>query len=805
MNSYSISARALAEFLFASGDLDLRFQGTSKMMEGMKVHQRIQASQGEDYRAEVSFRKVYILDGMELVLTGRADGVLSGSEGYTIDEIKGTSGFIDKITEETYPAHWAQAKIYGALLCEELDLEHIAIQLTYVEFESGMIKRLKQPYTASEMASFLEAVIERYKRWLFFKDDWRRTRDSGIVEMAFPFEGYRPGQRELAVAVYKAIEQGKCLYAEAPTGIGKTLSTLFPAIKRMGEGRVSRLFYLSAKGTGKRVAQEALVQITAPPNPPHLKHIVLTAKEKLCLNDHVACYGDACPYAKGYYDRHLEALWEAITSENAFGRETLIAYAERFKVCPYEFSLSVALFCDVVIGDYNYAFDPRVYLRRFFDAPSEPYVLLVDEAHNLVDRARGMYSAVLEKRRFHALRRALEKASFPQDKALIGALSGLNRLFLDVRKMADESGVFVDEAFPEALLDGVRKRMPAFEAWLSAAPSQGSPDARRDASEGAPGRRQYDDVLEAFFQLTSFVRIAELYDNGFLFYIEGAQTSETVFKLMNIDPSIPLARFIEPAQTTVFFSATLSPESYYRHLFTGRASAMRLSLSSPFDADRCLALCATDVSTRYKSRSASIEPLAAYIHHMAAAHSGNYLVFFPSYAYMEQVHSVFSLQFDGEYDIIKQERHFTESDRDAFLERFSERSRERAFIAFAVMGSHFSEGIDLKGERLIGTLIVGVGLPMIDFENQLIMQYFDAREGRGFDFAYRYPGINKILQSAGRVIRDERDRGVILLVDDRYRQSVYQRLLPEHLRGQWTTQGTVKAQLRTFWEAYNEG
>lgn len=446
-----ISVRELVEFVYRSGDLDMRFQGKSKMADGIKMHQKIQKSQGQDYQAEVSLQKTILLTtddekSIELLIGGRADGILTLVNGYVIDEIKGTSQFVEDIESDTYPVHWAQAKIYGAIFCSNKNLENIQIQLTYAHFESGNIKRIRVDFSADALSQFLMETVLLYKKWIVFKSEWQHKRNTDLSALEFPFNDYRAGQRNLAVSIYNTVKDGGVLYAEAPTGTGKTMSTLFPSVKAMSQGLVDRIFYLSAKTITKVVAEDAVTLMHSKSQGSlNFKHITLTAKDKICLNDHVTCYPEKCIYAKGYYDKSLDALWDMIIHENTMTKDVLWHYAKKYTICPYEFSLDSALFADLIICDYNYAFDPRVYLRRFFEFPTENYIFLVDEAHNLVDRARNMYSAELYKEKFYTVKKKLSGKLNSGDKAISKAIDGVNKMFLEVRKCCDEKGIYIHQ------------------------------------------------------------------------------------------------------------------------------------------------------------------------------------------------------------------------------------------------------------------------------------------------------------------------------------------------------------------------
>ncbi len=795
IQKFQISVRELVEFVYRTGDLDMRFQSKSKMADGIKLHQKIQKSQGEDYQPEVPLQRALLLDGddgeeIELVVNGRADGILKTQNGFVIDEIKGTSQFVEDIESDTYPVHWAQAKIYGAIFCGDKDLSQIQIQLTYANFDSGDIKRIHVDYTAEELSIFLYDTVTLYKKWILFKSKWKKKRTESLVQLEFPFDEYRTGQRQLAVSIYNLIKDGGVLYAEAPTGTGKTMSTLFPSVKAMSQGLVDRLFYLSAKTITKVVAEDAVILMRRKLSGDFdFKHITLTAKDKICLNDRVTCYPEKCQYAKGFFDKSLDALWDMINHENAMTKEVILQYAEKHKVCPYEFSLDCALFADLIICDYNYAFDPRVYLRRFFEFPTENYAFLVDESHNLVDRARTMYSAEIHKDKFYEVKKKIDTS----DKKIIKAIEGINKMFLEVRKKCDEKGVYVHQDEVSDVYEQLKKRAVVFEKWLS---------ENHLAT-------YYDEILDLYFDILGYMRISELYDSGYVFYITDGDNTKTTIKLFNINPSSQLKKFIDNSKATVFFSATLSPLRYYTTLLTGESEPKALVLPSPFDPQRRKLMFATDVSVRYKDRSDAIPKIALYIHKMAKAKHGNYLVFFPSYTYMQQIHALFEALYGNDYDIIKQRRELTDDEKADFLSEFeknlAKRSGidDRSMVGFAVLGGHFSEGIDLKGDLLIGVMVIGVGLPMISFENDLIKNYFDYEMNGGFEFAYQYPGVNKVMQSAGRVIRGEEDRGIVILIDQRYQTPYYRRTLPNDWGKCFTNLSALDQQLDEFWEEYS--
>ena len=779
-----IAIRSLVEFVYRGGDLDQRFQGKSKAAEGIKIHQRIQSSQGIDYEKEVYLQREFeIIDDEDncsftLVISGRADGILKNDSVLILDEIKSTSSNLDEIEESTYPVHWAQAKIYAAIYCEENNLEEIVVQLTYAEFESLNVKRIRVSYKRDELISFMLETVSKYKKWVIARRRWIKKRNESIKILSFPFEAYRKGQREMAVSVYNAFKNSQNTFIEAPTGIGKTVSTLFPTLKAMNEGMLDKIFYLSAKAITKKVAEETAVMMAN--QGLRLRTLTITAKDKICFLDKAQCYPQKCEYAKGHYDRINDALWSLLEEEETFDRCTVELFARRFNICPYEFALDVALYSDVIICDYNYAFDPRVYLRRFFEVPSESFAFLVDEAHNLVDRARGMYSAELHKEKIMDIKKQLKN----YDKEMLKQIEGINKMMLDIRKKCDEDGIYVDKDEISEIYSQLKRRTIAIEKWL--VDSQSS--------------EVFELVLDFYFDLLSYFRISELYDEGFLFYIINGNSNNTIFKLFCINPAINLMRCISKSRATVFFSATLSPIEYYRGLLSGDENAKCLKLDSPFNPDNRLVMFSEDVSVKFKEREDAISPICEYIYRMCRAKCGNYMVFLPSYKYLKEISDFFVTQYELEFDIIVQRREMNDEDKEDFLSSFENKRDEKSLICFAVLGGVFSEGIDLKGDLLIGVVVVGVGLPMISFENDLIKAYFDDENQSGFEYAYQYPGINKVMQGVGRVIRGENDLGVILLIDKRLSQRHYRRQLPRDWGNKQVNFQNAEKHIKTFWK-----
>lgn len=773
MQEIKISARQLVELVMRSGDLDNRMQSSTRAVDGIKAHQHFQNLQDEDYEAEVSVATSVQWEEALVIISGRMDGLFSDDEGLVVDEIKSTQRDLDELEEDYNELHWAQAMIYAYILVKEHGVENIKVRLTYIAIENYATKHFYRSFTRESINDFFELVINRYREFVTINSNWLSKRQSSLQQAKFPYDTYRQGQREMAVMTYKSIIDEKTSFFEAATGIGKTLSTLFPTMKAMGEGKVDKCFYLTAKTIARTVAEDSVEKMRN--KGAHIRSLTLTAKEKLCPLDDMKCNPDDCSYAKGHFDRVNRALLSILADAEDYRRPEIQKYSEEFHVCPYEFSLDVSLFSDVIIGDYNYAFDPRVYLRRFFEVPSERYVLLVDEAHNLVNRGRSMYSTELSKQSILSLKR---KVKGIRDLKL--ALDGINRAFLTIINELDEhenEHVFEDEK--EAVVNAIRKQLPRFEEWLLK----------------NRGHDEYDEVLDMFFQLTHYLRLSESYDSGDRFLVKEVD-KDTIIQIFAINLATKLKPFLEKALSTVFFSATFSPIDYYQHIFLGDEDiGYRLRIPSPFDPEKRLVYVDQYTDTRYRQRANYYQHIARRIHEVFESKEGNYLVFFPSYRFLRDVYDVYVDMFGDEH-VNVQERDMSDEAREAFLSFFSD---FQGHLNFAVLGGIFSEGIDLTGDRLIGTIVVSVGLPMVSFENNIIKDYYDQTLGEGFNYSYVFPGMNRVMQAAGRVIRTVDDKGVILLVGQRFTQREYARLLPRDWGTKVINNHNFNEILRKFW------
>ena len=784
----TLPIRRLVEFLLRTGSIDSRFTGFDRALEGTRLHRKLQRAavkEYPDYQAEAALKQDYTCAGIAYTLEGRADGIFTDKDGTpTIDEIKTTTLPPEFINGEQSPEHWAQAQIYAAIYARQQGLPAMRVRLVYYQVDEDLEFTFTHDYSADALDAIVTDLLTQYAPWAKRSAEWQRMSRASRQALPFPFASYRPGQRAMMNAVYKTCTEGGQLLCQAPTGIGKTMSVLFPALKAVGEG--GPIFYLTARGTTRAAAENALTLLRAADPDLKLRSVTLTAKDKICLQEHRECTPEACPYANGYYDRVKAALWDGLDT-HALTADALQALARKHKVCPFELGLDLSLWCDVVVGDYNYLFDPVVHLMRFFETAGD-YLFLIDEAHNLPGRARDMHSASLCKSVFYDAKKRLGKGK----SSLKNALTKVNNIFIEWRHRCEE--VLGDSRFGRTYFEKSRaedfdraltKLCEPLEIWL---------DEHRDPSE------THDALLQLYFDIRAWLRVADTFDNHFVLQIS-AVGSEVRAAMLCLDPSDFLAADFAKGRAAVLFSATLAPAGYYKDL-CGLPDARAVALRSPFDPANMGLWCARQVSTRYKDRADSIAKVSDLLAVMAAAQPGHYLVFFPSYSYLQQVWEDFTARYPDQPTLC-QESTMDEGQRTEFLAQFLARDG-KPLLGFAVLGGVFGEGVDLTGESLIGVAVVSPGLPQIGPRQEQLRDYFEETRGAGFDYAYRYPGMNKVLQAAGRVIRTPQDRGVVLLIDDRFLAPDTRRLMPphwEHLRVV-DSADAWKDELAAFWKKH---
>lgn len=835
-----ISVRNLVEFILRSGDLDNRRSfaaAKDAMLKGGRLHRKIQKKMGAFYRAEValSYEKEY--EDFTIVVEGRADGIIEEPDIYVIDEIKGV--YLDiQYLEEPIAVHLAQAKCYAYMYAAErgiaknlskeslknkaddmdgqcvfdktLEKNHsenvsgkvlsdevladeekntdkkekrMGVQMTYAHLETEEMKRFREEYTIEELEMWFEELVGQYYQWAKFQYEWKILRNASMEQLQFPFV-YREGQKEIVRSVYFTIKNKKELFIQAPTGVGKTMSTVYPAVRSVGEGLAEKIFYLTAKTITRTVAEEAFRIL----RDKGLKYkvLTLTAKEKMCICPEPDCNPEKCPRAKGHFDRINAAVFEILTSGEEYDRDSLLAHAEKWNVCPFEMSLDLSLWVDAIICDYNYVFDPNVRLQRFFgDGVKGEYIFLIDEAHNLVERGRQMYSAAIYKEHVLAAKRLLKVHS----RKLERYLEKTNKLLLGYKREC-ETYQILSSAGEVAL--SLMSVMSELEAFME----------QRRKGLIVLSEKDEKELLEFYFEVRSFLSIYELVNENYEIYSELDEENHFRIQLFCVNPAENLQNCMGRGVGTVFFSATLLPIRYYKSLLSMNPDAYAIYAESPFDDKNRGILIGCDVSSKYTRRGyGEYRKIAEYICRFTKGKKGNYLVFFPSYRLMQDVFEIYREEFDSEQvDWVIQTPSMGETDREIFLENFNEENKN-TLIGFCVMGGIFSEGIDLIGEKLIGAVIVGTGIPQISNEREILKKYYDNKRLNGFDYAYRYPGMNKVLQSAGRVIRTKDDNGMILLLDERFLMEEYLQLFPrEWKRFEVCSLMHLEEYVDAFWE-----
>ena len=745
------SVRNLVEFCLLKGDIDNRFSGSSRAVEGTRAHQKLQKDNADRYpryEKEVFLAHEFELENSIIKIEGRADSIIYDKNKIIIEEIKSTYkafAYIDDSNE----VHWAQAKVYGLIYCIENDLKEISIRLSYVQLETDEVKSFESVYKVDELHNFTLEILKEYEKFNIFIYNLKKERNESIKKVSFPFESYRDGQRKLINVVYYTLKEKEILFAQAPTGIGKTISTIFPSVKALSEGIGDKIIYLTPKTINREVAEETFDKLRN--KGLKFKSIVLTAKEKSCINKEFDCNPEKCIYAEGYYNKIRDVILKVLRENDSISMEILKCYAEKYKLCPFELSLDLSMYCDGIICDYNYMFDPRVSLTRMVEQKEN--IVLIDEAHNLIDRAKSMYSSSLSKNQILNCK----KITRGKLARLHSILSKLNSYFIELRNecIQRESDWFYENDMPKDLQKHLNLYLKESEEIL----------VKGNKFEG------YDEILQLYFDINSFNTIMQLYDKNYVTCIE-KDSQEVKLTLYCINPAENLKRCLNKNYSTIFFSATLSPIRYYIDMLGGNEKNYRLKLPSPFKKEN-LEVFVTPINIRYKYRTMTLTNVVNKICSFVNEKIGNYIIFCPSYVYMESLwEKINSNQNLSKFELIKQEINMSEKEKSDFLEQFKGNNN---MLVLCVLGGMFSEGIDLPGEQLIGSIIIGVGYPKIDMENEISREFFDES---GYDYAYVYPGINKVQQAVGRVIRTEYDKGRVLLIDDRYITNKYSSLLP---------------------------
>lgn len=771
MENVKISIKEMVEFISRKGHISNEITGPNRALEGTKIHQKIQRSQEGNYQSEVTLNYEMDYKNYHYILQGRMDGLIIDKDFICIDEIKSTLRNLDDLNEETMNmSHFNQLICYAYIYSVQNNLSLIQCRLTYVHVESKEIKYINFEYNFDEIEKMFNHIIAEFNKFVELYFEFKIKRDQSLNKLTFPYDHYRNGQQEMMNGVYYTIKNNQKLFIHAATGLGKTLATIYPSLIAMKNGYTNKIMYLTAKTITRTVAYDSLQLLIN--QGLVIRSIIIHAKDNMCFLEKRECHPDHCPYAKNHYARVNKALIDILENEHTYTKENIQSYALKHQVCPFEFSLDIYLFCDFSILDYNYAFDPKVYLQRAY-APSHRLTLLVDEAHNLIDRSRSMYSAMLYYSDIQYLKNYMAK----KHKGVYKSLLAIEDLLVKIHYDLDELPYIVNNEPPVTLAALLERFIFAMQKYLV--------DTKDVVEERA---------LQVYFDVISFLRIYELYRESYRTYIVNYD-DDLMIKMFCIDPSSLLQEFYKQTQAVIFFSATLLPVQYFYRILGGKEPDLKLYYESPFNIDNRLVLIGDDVHTRYKERMYSFDKICDYIITLALSKTGNYIVFFSSYEYLEQVYERF-MSFNYEVDVYKQDSQMTNSQKEEFLEKFKT-NNTHSQVFFSVLGGMFSEGIDFKGEQLIGTIIVGVGLPQLNLERDLIKDYFD---DQGYDYAYKYPGMNKVLQAAGRVIRTASDYGVVVLLDDRYCSLQYRKIFPNEWKNARVTKiNQFKQYLSDFW------
>jgi Rad3-related DNA helicase len=751
--SYSIAVRALCEFTAKTGDLDLRFTPSPTALEGMLGHRTVASRRSDKYQSEVALEGEFL----QLKVRGRADGYDPAQN--CLEEVKTYRGDLSKQPANHRQLHWAQAKIYGWLMCRKLELAQINLALVYFDIVSEKETCLVESFNAPALQDFFEQQCRLFLNWAEQEMAHREARNLAAQQLSFPHADFRPGQRHLAESVFKAVSTGRCLMAQAPTGIGKTLGTLFPMLKALAPQQLDKVFFLTAKTPGRKLALDASQVLFDQSERLPLRVLEMVARDKACEHPDKACHGESCPLAQGFYDR-LPAARQAASRINLLDQASMREVAREHTVCPYYLSQEMARWADVVVADYNYYFDFSALLFGLAQLNQWKVAVLADEAHNLVERGRSMYSANLDQAALATVRKSAPEV-------LKKSLQRVNREWNALHQPQLAPYQAYDKA-PEKLLQAVSLCSAAIGDYLN------------DHPQGL------DSALQTFyFDMLQFGRVAELFDEHYLFDISKRDLERkrplSQLCLRNVVPAAFIGPRLKAARSSVLFSATLSPRRYYADLLGTPADTVCIDVESPFSAEQLQVQIVSRISTRFNHRQASLEPIVELIARQFSERPGNYLAFFSSFDYLQQVLTLLAER-HPQINLWQQSRGMAEGQRQAFLDQFTADSQG---IGFAVLGGAFGEGIDLPGARLIGAFIATLGLAQLNPVNEQLKRRMAAIFGAGYDYTYLYPGVQKVVQAAGRVIRTRQDRGVVMLIDDRFAEPRIQQLLPR-----WWSLGT---------------
>ncbi|TPR39580.1 ATP-dependent DNA helicase [Apilactobacillus micheneri] len=778
-----IGVRDLVEFTLKSGDLNSKLNSDNTAQKGAKIHRKLQKKHGKEYQAEVPLAKNIKMNNINFQIDGRIDGLILKENQAEIEEIKTSDTIFEDLPNSILQLYWGQAQAYAYLLMDaNPKIKKATLKLTYVQTPDEQITVKFKEIGQAESKQFFQSLINEYEEWLKLRSDIVDKRNKSAQAMKFPFTSFRKGQRELSAAVYKTIAFNKHLFAQAPTGTGKTISTLFPAIKGMGEKLCNRIFYLTAKQSTQSIAENTMNLMAN--KDLYIKSITITSKEKITFDEEKDLKPEDNPYMVGYYDRLKPAIKKVLENENQITRNVVQKYAKKYTLDPFEFSLDLSLFCDVIIGDYNYLFDPQVYLQRFFAVEDSNNVFLIDEAHNLVDRSRDMYSAELSDSKLNELIKMSKNNPDINDK-LHRALKSFKQSFnINTKVLKDNNVDQINITEPlDAFNKQVNKLVDKIHAWLK---------------KDHPEDKLNDEVLEYYFKLLHYQKINEYYDDTYKTRIYHDYNNNTIIKLFCMDPSPHLSESLQLGGSAILFSATLSPMNYYQRVLGHEDDSLAFEIESPFPINNQQLISTNYIETTYKQRNNSINLIIESIFDIISSKKGHYIIFAPSNKYLLMIVEAFEKRYPHIQTTV-QKASMDDNARQSFIDQFKNDKSEN-LVGFALLGGIFSEGIDLKYDALIGVGIVSVGLPGLSAENNLIRDYFDKENGHGFEYAYQLPGLNNVMQAAGRLIRTNHDLGNIMLMDRRFSQQRYQKFFPNNWNVKISyNKNNTKTLIDNFW------
>ncbi len=773
-----LSVHDLVDFLLRTGDIDSRIFNLDTMAKGTIIHRFYQQKQNENYIAEYPFNETIEYKDYTFILSGRADGLIINDRSVTIEEVKSTNDDLVNFHDINQAWHLGQAQCYAYMYARKFSLNEIDCLLTYISQIDNSKDQHRYTFMMEELEQFFFQLLEQYIEFHEHIRTQRIERANTVRSLTFPFNHVRKGQQDMMKVTEDVVRRGGKVYIEAPTGIGKTMSVLYPSIKGFIDNHIEKVFYFTAKGSGQHTAFDSFKILHE--QGLQAKAIIISAKEKICLNDKVSCNPDDCPFARGYFSKLKNALLYALQNYDCFDKDTVQEIALKFKICPFEFQLDLSLFIDVIIGDYNYLFDPQVFLRRFFEVTNQNYMTLIDEVHNLIERVRDNYSSQIDMSLLYAMKKSLKSSDDAKIKRRLNKIIKASEDFATTIQERDNKLI----RLPSDIDTAIEKFMTEAQRFMKDDP------------------KHIEDVFkDGFFMLNRFVKLYQIFDENFALYAVKKDQNLISINLLCLNPKIFIGQTLEKVYGSVLFSATLAPLDYYSQELAKTSRDEMIQLENPFPRSNLLLLAATNVATTYKKREDTYGLVADYIVSAVKNRVGNFLVFCPSYAYLNKMLEY--LETIPSLDILVQTRDMNQTSRRAFLEEFKSNPKTTT-IGLTVVGGIFSEGVDLVDDRLSGVIVIGVGFPSITFDKELIRRYYDDNGKNGFHHAYIAPGINRVLQAMGRVIRSETDRGFILLIDQRYLENRYRKII-ENYNGRLTyvdSPTDVTTQIEQFFSEY---